>query len=377
MGTPDIDCIVVGAGVIGLAIARALALVGREVVIIERENGIGQGISSRNSEVIHAGLYYPRDSLKARLCVEGRKQLYRFCEDHGVPHENCGKILVAADAGQRAQLLAIKTRAEENGVADLELLDRAGLRRFEPALAGELGLLSPSTGIIDSHSFMLALQGDAEALGVALAFNAPLERGEIRGGAIILTIGGETPMEIAARHVVVAAGLATPHLAHTISGLDPATIPKAYFAKGNYFSLQRKAPFSRLIYPVPEPGGLGTHLTLDLAGRARFGPDVEWLAIEDESAIDYAVDLGRGAKFYAAIRRYWPDLRDGDLAADYSGVRPKIVAPGTSDADFTIHDRTVHGIEGLVALYGIESPGLTASLAIADLVAQRLLDDGV
>jgi L-2-hydroxyglutarate oxidase LhgO len=373
MDSADIDCLVVGAGVIGLAIGRALARAGREVVIIEAESGIGRGISSRNSEVIHAGLYYPPGSLKARACVEGRQMLYRFCEDHGVPFRRYGKILVAADEVQRAQVLAIKARAEANGVSDLALLERAELARLEPALAGDVGLLSPSTGIIDSHSYMLALQGDAEAHGATLAFGAPLERGKVRDHAIVLTIGGAAPTEIAARHVVLAAGLASPRLARAIEGLDPATVPQPYFAKGNYFSLSRRPPFSRLIYPVPEPGGIGTHLTLDLAGRGRFGPDVEWLATSDDRTLDYAVDPARSTKFYAAVRRYWPDLADGDLVPDYSGVRPKIAAPGAPDADFTIHDRSVHGIDGLVALYGIESPGLTASLAIAEIVARRLL----
>ena len=375
MDSADIDCLVVGAGVIGLAIGRALAMAGREVVIVEAESGIGRGISSRNSEVIHAGLYYPPGSLKARACVAGRQMLYRFCEDHGVPFRRCGKILVAADEVQRAQVLAIKARAEANGVSDLALLERAELARLEPALAGDVGLLSPSTGIIDSHGYMLALQGDAEAHGAVLAFAAPLERARIRDNTIVVTIGGPAAMEISARHVVLAAGLASPRLARTIAGLDPATVPQAYFAKGSYFSLSRRPPFSRLIYPVPEPGGIGTHLTLDLAGRGRFGPDVEWLATGDDRDLDYAVDPARSAKFYAAVRRYWPDLADGDLVPDYSGVRPKIVAPGAPDADFTIHDRSVHGIDGLLALYGIESPGLTASLAIAEIVAGRLLGE--
>lgn len=375
MSSADVDCVVVGAGVVGLAVGRALAMAGREVVIIEAENGIGSGISSRNSEVVHAGLYYPPGSLKALTCVAGRRMLYRFCEEHGVPFRRCGKILVAAEEAQRPQVLAIEARARANGVDDLVLLEGADLRRLEPALAGRVGLLSPSTGIIDSHSYMLALQGDAEAHGAALAFGAPLERGTIRGGTIALAIGGDAPMEIAARHVVLAAGLAAPRLARTIAGLDPAAIPKPYFAKGSYFSLSRRLPFSRLIYPVPEPGGLGTHLTLDLAGRGRFGPDVEWLATDDEKTIDYTVDPARSATYYAAIRRYWPGLADGDLAPDYSGVRPKIAAPGASDADFAIHDRRIHGIDGLVALYGIESPGLTASLAIADVVMRRLLGD--
>ena len=375
MESADVDCLVVGAGVIGLAIGRVLAMAGREVVIIETESGIGRGTSSRNSEVIHAGLYYPPGSLKARTCVEGRPMLYRFCEDHAVAFKRCGKILVAADETQRAQVLAIKARAEANGVADLALLERADLQRLEPALAGHLGLLSPSTGIIDSHGFMLALQGDAEAHGAVLAFGAPLLRGEVRKDMIVLAIGGDAPTKIAARHVVLAAGLASPRLAHTIAGLAPATIPQPYFAKGNYFSLSRRPPFSRLIYPVPEPGGLGTHLTLDLAGCGRFGPDVEWLATDDDRALDYAIDPARSKNFYAAIRRYWPDLADGELVPDYCGVRPKIAAPGAPDADFAIHDRSVHDIDSLVALYGIESPGLTASLAIAELVARRVLGE--
>lgn len=375
METNNVDCVVVGAGVIGLAVGRALAIAGREVVILEAETGIGRGISSRNSEVIHAGLYYPPGSLKAQTCIAGRQMLYRFCEDHGVPFRRCGKILVAADAAQRPQLLAIQARAEANGVTGLALVERADLSRLEPALVGRLGLLSPATGILDSHAFMLALQGDAEAHGAALAFGAPLVRGEVRTRALVLEIGGAAPTKIAARHVVLAAGLAGPRLARTIAGLDPATIPRAYFAKGNYFSLTRRPPFSRLIYPVPEPGGLGTHLTLDLAGRGRFGPDVEWLPTGDDRALDYAVDPARATKFCAAIRRYWPDLGEGELVPDYSGVRPKIVAPGAADADFAIHDRNVHGVDGLIALYGIESPGLTASLALAQRVTRRLLAD--
>ena len=376
MDLADVDCLVVGAGVVGLAIGRAFAMAGREVVVIEAESGIGRGISSRNSEVIHAGLYYPPGSLKAQACVEGRQMLYRFCEDHGVPFQRYGKILVAADAAQRPQVLAIKARAEANGVSDLELLDRAELARLEPALAGDVGLLSPSTGIIDSHSYMLALQGDAEAHGATLAFGAPLESAEVRGCNIVLTVGGAAPTEISARHVVLAAGLASPRLARTIAGLDPATVPQAYFAKGSYFSLSRRPPFSRLIYPVPEPGGIGTHLTLDLAGRGRFGPDVEWLATErrPHPGLRGRPRLVRqnSTRRSVVIGRTSPTATS---SADYSGVRPKIAAPGAPDADFTIHDRSVHGIDGLVALYGIESPGLTASLAIAEIVARRLLGE--
>ncbi len=369
----DIDCLVVGAGVVGLAIARSLAMAGREVVVLEAEAGIGHGISSRNSEVIHAGIYYPQGSLKARFCVEGRKALYRFCADHGVPHNRCGKILVAASEDQRAQVLAIQKKAAANGVDDLRLIDSPEMKAMEPEVQGVIGLHSPSTGIVDSHALMLALQGDFEAHGGAIAFNTRVVGGEALSGVVRLRTEGEEASEITANHVVLASGLSSPRIARSITGLSPNTIPASRFAKGSYFSLARRAPFSRLVYPVPEPGGLGTHLTLDISGRGRFGPDVEWLDTDDERTIDYRVDPARAAKFYAAIRRYWPGLRDDELTPDYSGVRPKLSGPGEPDEDFLIQNDRVHGVRGLVALYGIESPGLTSSLAIADHVAQMVL----
>jgi L-2-hydroxyglutarate oxidase LhgO len=366
---PDIECLVIGAGVIGLAVARAIARTGREVVVAEAGDGIGEGISSRNSEVIHAGIYYPQGSLKARFCVDGKRALYRFCSEFGVEHKNCGKIIVATNVQQRDVLSGIAERAARNGVDDLRQLSRADLHALEPALNGDAGLLSPSTGIIDTHSLMLALQGDLEAHGGALALRSPVLGAGRDGELFTVQVGGETSATLTAGMVVIAAGLHAPLLARRFNSLDQTSLPKAYFAKGNYFSLARRAPFSRLIYPVPEPGGLGVHLTLDMAGRARFGPDVEWLDISSPDEIDYRVDPQRSEKFYAAIRRYWPDLRDGELAADYSGVRPKIVPAGQADADFTIMDHAADGMPGLIGLYGIESPGITSCLAIADHVS--------
>ena len=366
---PDIDCLVIGAGVVGLAIARAMARSGREVVVAEAGAGIGQGISSRNSEVIHAGIYYPQGSLKARFCVAGKKALYEFCAAFGVGHRNCGKIIVATTAEQKTQLEGIAERAARNGVDDITQLSRGDLRALEPALTGVAGLLSPSTGIIDTHGLMLALQGDMEAHGASLALASPALAGRRKGALIEVDIGGDAAASVTAATVVLACGLSAPALARRFAGVRQHRLPSAYFAKGNYFSLARRAPFSRLIYPAPEPGGLGVHLTLDMAGRARFGPDVEWLDVRSADKIDYRVDQERAQKFYAAIRRYWPDLRDGELAADYSGVRPKIVPAGSPDADFTILDHAEDGMPGLVGLYGIESPGLTSALAIGDHVA--------
>ena len=374
MPQPDIDCLVIGAGAVGLAIARALAMAGREVIIIEREAGLGQGISARNSEVIHAGIYYPPGSLKARFCVQGRDLLYEFCATHHVPHRRCGKIIVAADEAQRAQLLTIRQRARANGVTDLELLDAAGLKALEPELAGVTGLLSPSTGIVDSHGYMLAMQGDFEAHGGILALRTPFLSARPVDGGIAVRTGSEDASEITAASVVLASGLSAPALTRQFAGIRQDVLPQAHFAKGNYFSLAAKSPFSRLVYPAPEPGGLGVHLTLDLSGRARFGPDVEWLDIPDEAGIDYRVDPRRAERFYTAIRRYWPDIADGDLVPDYSGVRPKIAAAGTHEADFMILDGSQHGLAGLVALLGIESPGLTSSLAIGSYVAQMVAD---
>lgn len=368
----DIDCLVVGAGVVGLAIARALARAGRDVVVVERERAIGQGVSSRNSEVIHAGIYYAPGSLKAHFCVEGRRLLYDFCRDYDVPHARCGKIIVATSTAQLDTLRAIAQRAHINGAKDVREIGRADMQAMEPELEGVLGLVSPSTGIVDTHALMLALEGDAATHGASTAFATPFLGASSGGSQLIVRLGGDEACEVSVNTCVLAAGLASPRLAGMIEGIAPATIPVPHFAKGNYFTLGRRSPFSRLIYPVPEPGGLGIHLTIDLAGRARFGPDVEWLDVQDDRVIDYSVDPSRAEQFYRSIRRYWPGLRDGELLPDYSGVRPKIVARGAPEADFVVQRQDVHGVPGLVALYGIESPGLTSALAIAGHVADLI-----
>ncbi len=359
-----IECIVVGAGVVGLAIARRLAQAGREVIVLEAEGDIGTATSSRNSEVIHAGIYYPAGSLMAQMCVAGKVALYDYCVDHGVLHRRCGKLIVAVSADDKVRLAAIKVRAETNGVTDLEVLSSDAARAIEPDLDCAGALLSPSTGIIDSHSYMLALRGDAEAVAAAFAFHAPLLSAKAGKDGIVVEVGGDTPTTLACDLLINSAGLYAVNVARMIDAMPLDQIPPAYFAKGNYFSCTARAPFSHLIYPVPEPGGLGVHLTLDMAGQARFGPDVEWV-----DGIDYAVDPKRAERFYPAIRRYWPSLPDGALVPSYSGIRPKIVPPAVAVQDFLIQDRSVHGVSGLINLFGIESPGLTASLAIADHVA--------
>ncbi len=359
----DVDAVVVGAGVVGLAVARALALAGREVLVLDAAEGIGTETSSRNSEVIHAGIYYPAGSLLAKTCVEGKHRLYRYCAERGVPHSNCGKLIVATTEEEAGRLEGIRARAAANGVPDLRLLTRAEAVAMEPALSCTAALHSPSTGIVDSHAFMLALQGDAENAGAVFAFHAPVARGRATETGIEIEVGGAEPMALRARLLVNAAGLHAPALARGIEGMPEGQVPTAYYAKGNYFTLAGRSPFSRLIYPVPVPGGLGTHLTIDLGGQARFGPDVEWV-----DRIDYAVDPRRGDSFYAAIRRYWPGLPDGALSPGYSGIRPKIVPPGAPAQDFVVQGPATHGVPGLVNLFGIESPGLTASLALADHV---------
>ena len=359
-----VECVIVGAGVVGLAVARRLAQGGREVVVLEAADAIGTVTSSRNSEVIHAGIYYPAGSLMARLCVTGKRALYAYCRERDIPHRNSGKLIVATKAGEIDRLNAIKAHASANGVDDLQLLSGADARALEPALACEAALLSPSTGIIDSHSYMVSLRGEAEAAGAAFAFLAPLLRGRVTVDGFELEIGGDAPMQLGCDMLVNAAGLEAPAMARMLDGMPLELIPSAYLAKGCYFSCNAKAPFSRLIYPVPEPGGLGVHLTLDLAGQARFGPDVEWV-----DHIDYTVDPTRAEKFYPAIRRYWPTLPDGALMPSYSGMRPKIVPPAVAVQDFMIQSPQMHRVAGLVNLFGIESPGLTSSLAIADEVA--------
>jgi len=357
--------VVVGAGVIGLAVARALAAGGHETLILERSAELGSGASSRNSEVIHAGIYYRAGSLKARLCVAGREQLYALCRERGIGHRRCGKLLVASDAAQSQALGALRQRAADNGVA-LEWLEGRAALALEPQLRCHAALHSPLSGIIDSHAYLLTLLGDAEAHGAVLACRSevtqlvPGERG------VALGINGAPPA-LRARLVVNSAGLDAPQVARRIADFPARHIPAAYLAKGSYFTLRGRSPFARLIYPLPEPGGLGIHLTLDLAGQARFGPDVEWV-----DRCDYRVEEQRGAPFYAAIRRYWPALPDSALQPGYAGIRAKIAGPGEPEADFRIDTVREHGVAGIVNLFGIESPGLTASLAIAEHVLALL-----
>ena len=360
-----VECVVIGAGVIGLAVARRLAQAGREVIVLEAAEAIGTVTSSRNSEVIHAGIYYPSGSLMARMCVSGKGALYRYCRDRDIPHRNCGKLIVATTAKETEKLNSIRAHAEANGVLDLQTLSGVDARALEPALNCDAALLSPSTGIIDSHAYMLALRGEAEDAGAVCAFHTPLLHARAAEQRIEIDAGGSAPMSLECRLLVNAAGLNAPAIARSIEGMPIELIPRAYFAKGNYFSCSARAPFSHLIYPVPEPGGLGVHLTLDMAGQARFGPDVEWV-----EQIDYAVDPARAERFYPAIRRYWPTLPDGALMPSYSGIRPKIVPPAVAAQDFVIQGPQDHGVCGLINLFGIESPGLTASLAIADYVGE-------
>ncbi|MFM7024855.1 MAG: NAD(P)/FAD-dependent oxidoreductase [Limnohabitans sp.] len=366
-----IDAVVIGAGVVGLAIARELALQGLEVMVLEAENAIGTGTSSRNSEVIHAGIYYPAGSLKARLCVQGKDMLYAYCAERGVAHQRLGKLIVATRPEQVAQLADIQAKAAANGVHDLRQIGAAEARAMEPALQCDAALLSPSTGIVDSHGLMLALQGDMENAGGLLALMSPVQCIGVGQGTAShpLRVTTQDGTELAARFVVNAAGLNAVALAHRIDGLDHSLLPKASYAKGNYFTLAGKAPFTRLIYPVPEQAGLGVHLTLDLGGQAKFGPDVQW--VEDPN--DLLVDPRRGDAFYAEVRKYWADLPDGALQAGYAGIRPKISGPGEPAADFMLQGPLQHGVPGLVNLMGIESPGLTSSLAIAAEVRAQLL----
>ncbi len=366
----QIDCVVIGAGVVGLAVARALALEGREVMLLEAANAIGTGTSSRNSEVIHAGIYYPQGSLKARLCVEGKQLLYDYCAERGLAHRRCGKLIVATSQAQAAELPAIIARAAANGVHDLVLLTREEAQAMEPQLACVAAVYSPSTGIVDSHALMLSLQGDLENAGGVVALNSALAHARCGDSAITLVAEDGTVLQ--AQRVINAAGLQAPALAARFAGLDPAWVPRSYYAKGNYFTLAGRSPFNRLIYPVPEPAahlaGLGVHLTIDLGGQAKFGPDVQWVDSPDELQVDAA----RGDAFYAEVRKYWPGLADGALAPGYAGIRPKIQPPGAPAGDFVIQGFGVHGVRGLVNLFGIESPGLTSSLAIARHVAGLL-----
>ena len=377
MSAEQVDAVVIGAGVVGLAVARALALAGREVLILEAADAFGTATSARNSEVIHAGIYYPQGSLKAQLCVQGKQLLYDYCAQRGIAHQRCGKLIVATHAQQVAELRAIQQGAAANGVDDLQLLSAQQAQALEPALACHAALLSPSTGIVDSHGLMLSLLGDAENAGAVLAVKSEVNQLLALAGKapaaieiVVSDAGGGTRLQ--ARTVVNAAGLQAPALAARTQGLHARHVPTAFFAKGNYFTLAGRAPFARLIYPVPEPGGLGVHLTLDLGGQAKFGPDVQWV----DSADDYLVDAARGDAFYAEVRRYWPALPDGALQAGYAGIRPKISGPGQPAADFVIQGEREHGVAGLVNLFGIESPGLTSCLALADRVSATLAHAG-
>jgi L-2-hydroxyglutarate oxidase LhgO len=350
--------------VIGLAVARELARAGREVVVLEAEDAIGTHTSSRNSEVIHAGIYYPKGSLKAQSCVAGKELLYEYCVAHGVPHRRSGKLIVATSPEQITELESIQKKAHANGVTDVVWMTRAQALALEPEVSCVAALYSPSTGIIDSHALMLAYLGDTEDAGAMLALKTELIGAQIVPDGFVLHTN---EMDLRARIVVNSAGLRAPSVARRIEGFDARLAPGEYYAKGNYYSLTRRAPFSRLVYPVPEPGGLGVHVTLDLAGQARFGPDVEWV-----ERIDYAVDPRRAERFYAAIRRYWPGLPDGALAPGYAGIRPKTAGPGEPAPDFAVQGPRAHGVPGLVNLFGIESPGLTASLGLAAMVLEEL-----
>lgn len=371
----EIDSVVIGAGVVGLACARALALAGREVLILEALDAIGSATSARNSEVVHAGLYYPPGSWKARLCVAGRERLYAYAAERGVALRRCGKLVVATRAGQEGELEAMRARAAACGVADLALLTAAQARALEPALACTAALHSPSTGIVDSHALMLALLGQAQDMGAVLALRCPVERIEaLAGGGFVVHAGGAEPTALRARRIVNAAGLHAPWLAQRIEGLDAAHIPTPHWARGHYFALAGRPAFQRLIYPLPEPGGLGVHLTLDLAGQMRFGPDVQWLPVAPPGGEDYGVDPALAPRFEAAIRHFWPALPGGRLQPAYAGLRPKLSGPGEPAADFVLSGAPAHGLAGLVNLFGIESPGLTAAIAIGEQVAAMLRD---
>jgi len=362
--TETVDCAVIGAGIVGLASARALAASGQEVIILDSAEAIGTGISARNSEVIHAGMYYPAGSLKARLCVRGNRLLRDFCASHGVTHRMTGKLIVATSPEEEAQLEVIRGKGLTNGVADLTLISGAQAIGMEPDLSCRSALLSPSTGIVDVHGVLLALLGEAEEHGAMLALKSPVLAGEATPDGILLSVGGDEPMQLLARRVVNAAGLGAVPVARA---LGSANLPPFHLCKGNYFLLSGKQPFSRLVYPTPVAAGLGVHYTLDLAGQGRFGPDVEWITQEN-----YEVAPERGDVFYEAIRRYWPGLPDGALRPGYAGIRPKISAPDDPARDFLIQDSASHGIAGLVNLLGIESPGVTSSLAIAEAVQELL-----
>ncbi|MDO1560175.1 NAD(P)/FAD-dependent oxidoreductase [Brevundimonas sp. 2R-24] len=365
----DIDAVVVGAGAVGLACAYALSARGLSVIVLEKEGGIGQGISSRNSEVIHGGLYYPAGSLKARFCVEGRRKLYAFLEKHGVDYERCGKLVVATEPDELERLDAILASALANGVEGMERLTAEEARAMEPELRAAGALLSPESGVFDSHGYMLALEGEIEKHGGAIALNTPFEGARpLPDGGFEVRAGGPEPTTLTTGRLVIAAGLGAQDCAARIESFPPGQIPALHFGKGSYFLYAGKAPFSRLVYPLPIPGALGTHYRRDLGGQARFGPDLEFVEHED-----YTVDPARADGFYAYVRRFWPGLPDGALSPDYAGIRPKLHGPGQPQPDFVLMDRAGHGLPGLMALFGIESPGLTSSLAIGEAVADALV----
>lgn len=362
-----LDCVVIGAGVIGLAVARALAREGREVFILESTEGIGNEASSRNSEVIHAGMYYPTGSLKARLCVEGRDLLYRYCDEREINYKRIGKLIVAADGSDIPRLEGILNQGEINGVDDLRWLNRSDTTEMEPGLECKAAIFSPSTGIIDSHGLMEAFLADAEQMDAIIALGSPVEGGRIQDAGAVLQVGGPEPMEVRCRTVVNCTGIHAADVARSLDGFPRDSLPVIYMCKGNYFAISGDVPFSRLIYPMPDETGLGTHLTFDLAGQARLGPDTQWV-----EQVDYPVDEARAELFYAAARRYWPNLPDGSLQPGYSGIRAKLSGPGEEASDFLIQGPEDHGVPGLVNLFGIESPGLTACMAIADEVVRKL-----
>ncbi len=363
-----VESVVIGGGVVGLAIARALAASGREVVVVERESVYGTGVSSRSSEVIHAGLYYSPDSLKARLCVEGAARLYSYCSEKQIPHRRCGKLIVACEANERQALEPIARRAAESGAGQLQWLERTDVAVLEPALHVDAALLSPNTGIVDSHALMRALLADAQDRGAMLAVASEVTGiVPVSSGFVLRVASGGVEFRLEAREVVNAAGLGAQRVASRIDGLSAETIPPLHLAKGNYFAAARRVPFSRLVYPLPDEAGLGVHLTVDLAGQARFGPDVEWV-----TSLDYRVDPRGMTAFEHQVRRYWPSLPADSLSPAYAGIRPKLVGPGKPAADFRIDGAARHGLCGLVSLFGIESPGLTASLAIGERVREEL-----
>ena len=363
----SVDCAVIGAGVVGLAVARELAARGREVVVLEAAAAIGTHTSSRNSEVIHAGLYYPTGSLKARLCVEGRERLYAYCAERGIAHRRIGKLVVATSPDERAAVESYAAQGAANGVGDLAWLSREDIRALEPAVTAVAGFLSPSTGIVDSHALMLALQGDAENRGAVVALNARVVGGAVGAGELRLAVDSAEPLTLRCATIVNSAGPWAPQVARSLDGFPRDRVPAAYFAKAHYFALAGRSPFAHLVYPVATSAHLGVHVTLDLAGQARFGPDLEWV-----DGVDYRFDESRAGAFYAAVRRYYPALADGALVPGYTGVRPKIAPPGAPAADFVVQGPAAHGVPGLVNLFGIESPGLTSCLAIASEVARAL-----